>query len=205
MGLVKAAGVRFVITKATQGTTTVDPWYGEHIAAARGEGIAVGSYHFFDYRRDGVTQADLFVDTMVANGAILDTLPPVVDVECSLSMGQADRVKARSRLRKLVDRVYQRTGRIAMIYTSAHMWGHVTGNDLTFGAHPLWVAYWNKKAESPILPKGWTDWTFWQRGPLEIPGIARRFDGNVAAGTDSTVAAASLPADGGRGRCGPHP
>jgi len=110
----------------------------------------------------------------------------VVDVECSASMGQADRVNARSRLRALVERVYARTGRVVMIYTSAHMWGQVTGNDTTFGGNPLWVAYWSK-TDAPILPKGWTRWTFWQYGPKSIPGIARKFDGNVANGTNTTV------------------
>jgi lysozyme len=186
MSLVMAAGVRFVITKATQGATHVDPWYSAHMAAARSVGIAVGSYHFFDYRQGGVRQADNFVDTMAANGALMDTLPPVVDVECSASMGQADRVNARSRLRALVERVYARTGRVVMIYTSAHMWGQVTGNDTTFGGSPLWVAYWSK-TDAPILPLGWTRWTFWQYGPKSIPGIARKFDGNVAKGTNTTV------------------
>ena len=184
--LLTAAGIRFVITKATQGATRVDPWYSAHIAAARAVDIAVGSYHFFDYRQGGVRQADHFVDTMAANGALMDTLPPVVDVECSKSMGQADRVKARARLRDLVDRVYQRTGRFVMIYTSAHMWSQVTGNDLTFGDNPLWVAYWST-TDAPTLPHGWTRWTFWQYGPKPIPGIDRTFDGNVASGTDATV------------------
>ena len=122
MGLVKAAGIRFVFTKATQGATHVDPWYSAHVAAARSVGIAVGSYHFFDYRQGGVRQADNFVDTMAANGALMDTLPPVVDVECSLSMGQADRVRARARLRDLVDRVYARTGRIVIdLHIGAHV------------------------------------------------------------------------------------
>ncbi len=188
MSLVRAAGVRFVFTKATQGYNHVDPWYDEHIAAARSVDMAVGSYHFFDYRQDGTRQADNFVDTMAANGALMDTLPPVIDVECSETMGQSDRSKARTRLRDLVDRIYERTGRIAMIYTSAHMWAHVVGNDLTFGGNPLWVAYWEETA-SPVLPKGWTTWAFWQQGPLAVPGISRKFDGNVAAGDDATVEA----------------
>ena len=186
MDLLRAAGIRFVITKATQGATHVDPWYSAHVAEARAVDIAVGSYHFFDYRQSGVRQADHFVDTMAANRALMDTLPPVVDVECSSSMGQADRVQARARLRALVDRVYQRTGRMVMIYTSAHMWGQVTGNDLTFGDNPLWVADWSH-AGAPTLPRGWSRWAFWQYGPKPIPGIARRFDGNVAHGTEATV------------------
>ncbi|MCY7418544.1 MAG: glycoside hydrolase family 25 protein, partial [Chloroflexi bacterium] len=187
MQLVRSAGVRFVYAKATQGSTIDDTWYADHVAAARAGGIAFGSYHFFDYRQDGVAQADHFVDAMAANGALLDSLPPAVDVECLLSMGQSDRRAARTRLRALVDRVYQRTGRIAMIYTSAHMWAHVTGNDLTFGANPLWVACWS--CDKPILPRGWNTWTLWQVGPLRVPGITRRFDGDVAAGGDAAVEA----------------
>ncbi len=187
MQFVRSAGIRFVYTKATQGKSVVDAWYAAHVAAARSTGIAIGSYHFFDYRQSGVAQADHFVDAMAANGALMDALPPVVDVECLQSMGQVQKSSARSRLRALVDRVYQRTGRMVMIYTSRHMWSMVTGNDLTFGDNPLWVACWS--CSSPTLPSGWSRWAFWQIGPLQVSGITDKFDGNVAAGSNAAVEA----------------
>ena len=70
-----------------------------------------------------------------------------------------------------------------MIYTSRTMWDKVTGGDPTFGGHPLWVACSIKSSSStcpdrPILPVGWSSWTFWQHGPARLPD-GRKVDGNV--------------------------
>jgi GH25 family lysozyme M1 (1,4-beta-N-acetylmuramidase) len=188
------AGIRFVFVKATQGTTILDDWYQRNVRGARSAGLYLGSYHFFDYRKGGTAQADWFVDAMRAAGADMNVLPPVVDVECLSSMGKADQGYARTQLRTFVDRVYQRTGRLVMVYTSKTMWKRVTGNDLTFGDHPLWVACWITSdptgcASGPLLPAGWTSWDFWQHGPRVIPdplpddpGHTRKVDGNVFRG-----------------------
>ena len=97
----RAAGLRFVYTKATQGTDMLDEWYDRHVRAARSAGMLLGSYHFFDYRKDGNTQADWFVKAMRDAGADMNVLPPVVDVECLQTLGRADRVYARAQLREL--------------------------------------------------------------------------------------------------------
>jgi len=184
--LVAAArsGVRFVYVKATQGTTILDAWYARHVRDARAAGLFLGSYHFFDYRRDGVEQADWFIAAMRDAGADMNVLPPVVDVECHTAMGRANQAYASAQLRALADRVYQRTGRMVMIYTSRSMWGKVTGNDPGFGDHPLWVACWS--CATPHIPAGWTTWDFWQHGTRTIPdpvagdpGRTRKVDGNV--------------------------
>ncbi|MET0773485.1 MAG: GH25 family lysozyme [Candidatus Limnocylindrales bacterium] len=188
------AGIRFVFVKATQGTTILDEWYARHVRAARGAGLYLGSYHFFDYRKDGTAQADWFVNAMRDAGADMNVLPPVVDVECLSTFGRANQGYARAQLREFADRVYQRTGRLVMVYTSKSMWNRVTGNDRTFGDHPLWVACWFTKepsvcAPEPLLPAGWTSFDFWQHGPRVIPDPqpddpdrTRRVDGNVFQG-----------------------
>jgi GH25 family lysozyme M1 (1,4-beta-N-acetylmuramidase) len=178
------AGIRFVFTKATQGTSVLDTWYARHVRDARNAGLFLGSYHFFDYRKDGVEQADWFVKAMRETGADMNVLPPVVDVECLASMGRANQGYARTQLRAFVDRVYQRTGRMVMVYTSRSMWDKVTGGDTSFGDHPLWVACWS--CSSPHIPAGWTSWDFWQHGTRTIPDPqpgdpdrTRTVDGNV--------------------------
>ena len=181
------SGIRFVFAKATQGTTILDDWYARNVRGARKAGMYLGSYHFFDYRKDGVDQADWFIKAMRDTGADMNVLPPVVDVECLSTLGKANQGYARTQLRALADRVYQRTGRMVMIYTSKSMWSRVTGNDPTFGDHPLWVACWS--CSTPHIPVGWTDWDFWQHGPRTIPDPqpgdptnTRKVDGNVFGG-----------------------
>jgi hypothetical protein len=71
------------------------------------------------------------------------------------------------------------------------MWTKVTGGDTTFGGHPLWVACWIKSssptcADGPLLPTGWSSWTFWQHGPARLPD-GRKVDGNVFGGSASAL------------------
>lgn len=181
-GLVRDSGVRFVLMKASQGTTFVDPAYGRHFGAAREAGLLVGPYHFYDYRVDGRAQADHFVDTVVAAGGMRGSLPLVVDIECFAPFGAADQDYVRSELRAFVGRIYERTGRLPMVYTSWYMWRAVTGADPAFGDLPLWVACW--RCARPALPTGWDDWDFWQVGSVVLPWSGQRlgsdlFDGDI--------------------------
>jgi hypothetical protein len=103
-------------------------------------------------------------------------LPLVVDVETLKSLGTPNKAKAKNRLHKLLDELYRQTGRYPMIYTSNHMWSKVAGEPLGFGDYPLWVACW--KCDDIYLPRGWTDWSFWQAGQFKFSG-GTKLDGNV--------------------------
>ena len=172
-----ATGRTFVYVKATQGLSSRDPAFASRTAQANAAGLLTGAYHFFDYQRNGVAQADFFVDTVLASGGFLGHLPPAVDVECSLPLGRADTAYASGQLRAFVGEVYQRTGRMTLVYTSASMWSRVVANDRSFSAYPLWVACW--KCASPTLPRGWTTWRFWQIGIRHIAGVPQPIDADV--------------------------
>ena len=125
--LVGTAGGQFVLMKASQGSDFVDPAFRRHLAGAQEAGLLVGAYHFYDYRADGAVQADHFIDTLDAAGALSETLPPIVDIECFEPFGSADQSYVRHELRAFADRVFERTGRLPMVYTSGLMWRAVTG------------------------------------------------------------------------------
>lgn len=74
--------VDFVYVKATQGTSIFSNYYAADIRAARRQGIAAGSYHFFSYLKSGAAQAEYFLKkASLAKG----DLPPMLDVEPSES------------------------------------------------------------------------------------------------------------------------
>ncbi|MFN8620752.1 MAG: glycoside hydrolase family 25 protein [Chloroflexota bacterium] len=183
--LIKAAGMKFAFIRATAGLSTVDAKFAQHVRRARAQGMLIGAYHFFDYTADGLAQADRFIDTAAANGMLTDALPLAVDIECLGSYGWSVWAKAVPQLRAFVDRVYERTGRKPILYTSRTMWRQVMGNDRGFSDLPLWVACW--RCDPPLLPVGWKTWRFWQIRPYAIPGIARKMDGNVFKGTDESL------------------
>ena len=178
---VKEAGHRFVFIKATQDNDFIDPMFSTNLRNARAAGIAVGAYHFFDYTLDGREQADHFLDRVEAFDGIDDALPPVVDVECWAPIGSSIHAVAAARLRDFTERVYERTGRWPLIYTSNFMWREVAGNAEGFEQLPMWAACWG--CDLPItLATGWDEWVFWQEGLTRIPGVGR-LDGNYFVGT----------------------
>jgi hypothetical protein len=83
-----------------------------------------------------------------------------------------------------MDELYRQTGRYPMIYTSRYMWQQVLGAPTSFGAYHLWVACW--KCDTLYLPKGWSDWDFWQVGQFKFKGIGG-LDGNVFRSKDIAV------------------
>lgn len=178
---VRKVGNEFVFIKATQDDEFLDPMFLTNLARAREAGLVAGGYHFFDYTLDGTAQADHFVDRLELAGGIDDALPPVVDVECWAPIGASIHALSAARLRDFVERVYERTARLPIIYTSVFMWKEVVGNAEGFEDHPLWAACWGCDAPPSIAP-GWEDWAFWQTGINRIPGVGR-LDGNYFSGS----------------------
>jgi GH25 family lysozyme M1 (1,4-beta-N-acetylmuramidase) len=178
---VKDAGHRFVFIKATQDNDFIDPMFPTNMARARAAGLAAGAYHFFDYTLDGREQADHFIDRVEAAGGIDGALPPVVDVECWAPIGPSIHAVSAARLRDFVERVYERTGVLPLVYTSVFMWREVVGNAEGFEDLPLWAACWGCDRPISIAP-GWAEWTFWQEGLTRIPGVGR-LDGNYFDGS----------------------
>lgn len=189
-GAVRNDGQRFVFIKATQDNDFVDSMFQTNLSRARAAGLAAGAYHFFDYTLDGTAQADHFLDRVEAANGIDDALPPVVDVECWAPIGSSIHAVAATRLRDFVERVYERTARMPIVYTSVYMWREVVGNAEGFEALPLWAACWSCAAP-PSLAPGWDDWVFWQTGTSRIPGVGR-LDGNYFSGKKKDLEALKL-------------
>ncbi len=187
---VREAGHRFVFIKATQDNDFIDSLFPTNLARARAAGLAAGAYHFFDYTLDGTVQADHFLDRVEAAGGIDDALPPVVDVECWAPIGASIHAVSTARLRDFVERVYERTGRMPLVYTSVHMWREVVGDAEGFEGLPLWAACWGCEAP-PSLAPGWDEWAFWQNGLVRIPDVGR-LDGNYFSGTKKELNALKL-------------
>jgi GH25 family lysozyme M1 (1,4-beta-N-acetylmuramidase) len=187
---VKQAGHRFVFAKATQDNDFIDPMFPTNMAAARAAGLVAGAYHFFDYTLDGTEQADHFIDHVEAGNGLDGALPPVVDVECWAPIGSSIHAVSTARLRDFVERVYERTGRMPLVYTSVFMWREVVGNAEGFEDLPLWAACWGCDVP-PSLAPGWDAWTFWQDGLSRIPGVGR-LDGNYFSGSKKELRALKL-------------
>jgi GH25 family lysozyme M1 (1,4-beta-N-acetylmuramidase) len=190
---VAASGVSFVIAKATEGRSYVDPMYATNKAGATSMGLAFTAYHFA--RPDGtpgdaVAEADHFVDVAQLGPG---NLIPALDVERTGDLSQTELTRW---ILDWLDRVTARLGVRPMVYTSPNGWKNRTGDTTAIadaGYTVLWVAHWDVSA--PTVPAGnWGGhgWTFWQwTNCSAVPGIAGCVDADWYA--SSTFDAVTIP------------
>ncbi|WP_420037631.1 GH25 family lysozyme [Streptomyces sp. cg28] len=172
---VRGAGIEFAWMKATEGTTYKDPTFRTNYLGARNAGVIRGAYHFA--RPDtsgGAAQANFFVGNGGAWSRDNLTLPGVLDIEGSC-YGKT-RGAMQSWILDFANTYKARTGREAVIYTSASWWNSCTGGWSGLSTRsPLWVAHW-VSAGSPRVPSGFPFWTVWQHTST---GSVRGISGNV--------------------------
>ena len=186
-GSVAANGALFAYARASEQANLPDSTFNANYSAAKANGLFVGAYH--RARPDasgGRAQADAFIDQAqyVRDGR---TLPPMIDIEwpratwtgvdACYNLTTAQLV---AWIRDFVDQVAVRTGQLAVIYTNPNWWGPCTGNNTSFGAHPLYNSGYLPSPPPP--PAGWSRWTFWQYDDEGLfPGGQDVFDGDYAA------------------------
>lgn len=200
-GLVGLTPVRFVIMRATLGNRYRDGRFARNVAGARRNGLTIGAYHFAKPGPapwDPRAEADHFLDVV---GLRAGDVVPVLDIEETGGLGPR---QLRTWAAAWLQRVEDRTGVRAMIYSGNHFWHGFMRNTAWFADrdHPLWVAHWY--VASPDVPgdrwgdRGFTVWQFSARG--RIPGIRGPVDLDWMRGDLGSGTVASLdvrPAEGG--------
>lgn len=157
-------GVKWAYTKATEGTSYRNPYFDQQYGGAYDTGMIRGAYHFATPDSgSGTAQADYFVDHGGGWSGDGRTLPGALDIEWN-PYGDSCYGKSESGMvtwiRDFLNRYRSRTGRDAVIYTSATWWASCTGDYTGFGSNPLWVARYASSVGE--LPAGWSSYTMWQ-------------------------------------------
>ena len=184
--------VRFVIMRATLGNHTATAGTHGTSPVRDGTGSSSGAYHFAKpglARRDPRVEADHFLRRRSASepGDVM----PVLDIEETGGLGPR---QLRTWASAWLERVYERTGVRAMIYSGNYFWHGFMRNTTWFAHrdHPLWVAHWYVGA--PDVPGGrWAGrgYTVWQWSAAgRIAGIDGPVDRDWMNGEP-------LPGDGG--------
>jgi len=160
---VEAAGIDFVIAKATQGRTMVDPWYTRNHIRARAAGIRFTAYHYATPKRrpfDAIRQADHFL--AVAKLKPTD-LVPALDLE---QTGGLTPKQLKNWTLAWLGRVKSRLGVRPMVYTGPSFWYTALGNTKAIAAagyKVLWIAHYDTPRPSvPAHRWAGNGWTFWQ-------------------------------------------
>jgi lysozyme len=171
---VAQAGKMFAFVKATQGLTYVDPQFHANWAGAKAAGLLRGAYHFYQPGDDPRQQAEFFLATV---GLGPGDLPPALDVETSKGQTAGEIVQG---VQEWLSTVQQALGVTPLLYTDRTFWNTLGAEG--FGGYPLWIAEYG--VASPVLPAGWTSWTFWQSSETgTVPGVTGSLDLDLFQGS----------------------
>ncbi|KAF5131072.1 N,O-diacetylmuramidase [Metarhizium anisopliae] len=179
-----ADGARFVIIKATEGTTYTDKTFSKHYTGATKAKLIRGAYHF---AHPGQNQASAEADFFVKNGGGWSgdgiTLPGMVDLESEKGHPQCWGLSHSAMvawIRDFADTYREKTTRWPMLYTNPSWWSSCTGNSQAFkDTCPLVLA---RYAGSPgAIPGGWRAQTIWQNSDKSPwGGDSDVFNGDLA-------------------------
>jgi GH25 family lysozyme M1 (1,4-beta-N-acetylmuramidase) len=169
--IIQATGISFVLVKASEAGGQ-DRLFAQHWAEAKSAGLLRGGYHFLRQSTDAHQQVQAYLRAL---GNDPGELPPILDIE-DVKMTDAASYAAAAQL--WLHEVESQLHRWPIIYTGAWWWNP---NMLIGGQYPdwaggyrLWVASYPLRNDvpavaqieqgqlTPILPKGWTSWMFWQ-------------------------------------------
>ncbi|MET8944799.1 lysozyme [Streptomyces sp. NPDC004542] len=160
-----SSGVKWAYTKATEGTSSTNPYFAQQYNGSYNVGMIRGAYHFATPdTTSGATQANYFVDHGGGWSKDGRTLPGTLDIEWN-PYGAACYGKSTSAMVSWIAdflKTYKaRTGRDAVIYTATSWWTQCTGGYAGFASsNPLWIARY--ASDAGTLPAGWSFYTMWQ-------------------------------------------
>ncbi|KAJ5780095.1 hypothetical protein N7457_005255 [Penicillium paradoxum] len=160
-----ASGARFVMIKATEGTSFISSSFSSQYTGATKAGLIRGGYHFaHPDSSSGAAQATYFLahGGGWSNDGI--TLPGMLDIEYNPSGATCYGLSASAMVAWIKDfgNTYKaKAGRYPMIYTTADWWNTCTGGSTAFSAdYPLVLARYASSVGT--IPGGWPYQSFWQ-------------------------------------------
>jgi len=170
----KAFGILGIIHKASEATGFTDKLYATRRKLATDLGLKWGAYHFF-HGAEPLAEADHFLSTAEPDA---DTLV-ALDWEDVPHLGAPSAASARVFLERIEDRL----GRKAVIYSGNVAKEQIKGVDAYFGAHRLWLCEYGPAWRAQ---PSWRSPWLWQNngdncgpGPHNIPGLKGLCDNNT--------------------------
>lgn len=155
--------IAFVICKATEGKTSVDPRFHANWNLLHERSIIKGAYHFYIAGDDPIRQADFYWSTV--NQLDSTDIAPIVDIEDGsiASHSKHDPVKIQVGLLLFLHHLEAISGRVPMIYTNVAFADEYLTND-AFADYPLWLADYTRQLK-PTIPYTWRakGYKIWQK------------------------------------------
>jgi lysozyme len=180
-------GLSFVFIEATHGLAFVDDGFAANWKGSSTTKLARSAYHFYDFCKSGIAQADFFIKTVPNDGNLL---PMVLDLEQNaLCKKMPDRDAFRKQLAAFVTKVTARYGLKPILYINYSIYEQYLkgAND----GYKLWIA--DPRSKTPNMPDG-QSWAFWQYNwHGKVGGIDGEVDLDVFSGTPEMLAGLKQP------------
>ncbi len=152
-------------------------------------GLLRGAYHFYHAKDDPKEQAEAFLSIYQPSPG---DLPPALDIE--ISDGQSASTILQG-IQVWLSTVQEKVGVAPILYTGPSFWRSLGTQSQQFGGYPLWIADYG--VSTPIVPAGWTRWTFWQSSESgSVAGITGSVDLNHFQGSLEQLQGMTIAASG---------
>lgn len=165
--------IRFVVIKATEGSTQIDDCFQDNFKNARDYGFIRGAYHFWSNKSSARDQARFFLKKVHLKDG---DLPPVLDVENKPeNMSVEDFQREILTWMHIVEDKYH----VKPILYTYYKFKNQYLNTPVFDDYPYWIAHYYV---DEIEYEG--DWKFWQHTDAgRLPGIRGTVDFNLYNGS----------------------
>ncbi|MBO5602421.1 MAG: glycoside hydrolase family 25 protein [Prevotella sp.] len=165
--------IRFVVIKATEGSTQIDDCFQDNFKNARDYGFIRGAYHFWSNKSSARDQARFFLKNVHLKDG---DLPPVLDVENKPeNMSVEDFQREILTWMHIVEDKYH----VKPILYTYYKFKNQYLNTPVFDDYPYWIAHYYV---DEIEYEG--DWKFWQHTDAgRLPGIKGTVDFNLYNGS----------------------
>ena len=183
----KQQGVRFVINKATQGTTILHVTNEIYRRECKALGLPYGNYMYWRFVVDAVAQVEYYLEHI---GEV--QFPPIVDVERLFNTRPGTKTQPvvsvlanRNHLGTVLSELEKRTGIKPMIYTNYATWFYLFDNWRAILNYPLWVANWRAFGD-PYMPKPAVNYDLHQyTNNYKVAGYYKGVDANWFNGNEA--------------------
>lgn len=180
-----SSGASFVFIKASQNSE--DKKFTQNWKNAKEAGILRGAYHYLDWKKSEIEQANLFADTMRGD---YGELPPVLDLEEDPAPYKLSKQSIQTKVWNFLQTLERKTGKIPMIYCGYYYWKDFCSTELRWAKYPFWLAWYADESVIKV-PAPWTKWTFWQytsKGNSILYGSKKKvIDLNYYNGTEAEL------------------
>ncbi|WEK34343.1 MAG: GH25 family lysozyme [Candidatus Pseudobacter hemicellulosilyticus] len=165
----------FVICKATEGSTYIDPEFHHNWKRLPAMGLVRGAYHF--YRSTDAPEVQALHFLQVIGRLNATDMPPVLDIEDGSLHHTVSADSLQERLLRFLQLVERETGCRPILYTSRYF-ANTYLQLPVFARYPLWVADYSSRLR-PRIPEAWARQGahFWQKeDSLHIGSVITDFD-----------------------------